>query len=47
MINMIQLGEETGRLEEVLNSLSKYYDREDEIAQALKVPLPILSCFLP
>lgn len=30
MINMIQLGEETGRLEEVLNSLSKYYDREDE-----------------
>lgn len=36
MINMIQLGEETGRLEEVLNSLSKYYDREDEIASGIK-----------
>ena len=47
MINMIQLGEETGRLEEVLNSLSKYYDREDEIASGIKVQLPILSCFLP
>ena len=36
MINMIQLGEETGRLEEVLNSLSKYYNREDEIASGIK-----------
>ena len=36
MINMIQLGEETGRLEEVLNSLSKYYDREDEISSGIK-----------
>ena len=33
---MIQLGEDTGRLVEVLNSLSKYYDREDEIASGIK-----------
>ena len=36
MINMIQLGEETGRLEEVLASLSTYYDREDEIQSGIK-----------
>lgn len=36
MIHMIQLGEETGRLEEVLSSLSKYYEREDEIQSGIK-----------
>lgn len=36
MINMIQLGEETGRLDEVLASLSTYYDREEEIRSGIK-----------
>lgn len=36
MINMIKLGEETGRLEEVLSSLSTYYQREDEIKSGIK-----------
>lgn len=36
MLNMIQLGEETGRLEEVLTSLSTYYDREDTIRSNIK-----------
>ena len=34
MINMIELGEQTGRLEEVLNSLAVYYDREDTIRRS-------------
>ncbi len=36
MIQMIQLGEETGRLEHVLNSLSDYYDREAEIKSGIR-----------
>lgn len=36
MIRMIQLGEETGRLEDVLLSLSSYYEREDSIRASLK-----------
>ena len=33
---MIELGEATGRLEEVLNSLSKYYEREAEIRNGIQ-----------
>ena len=40
---MIQVGERTGRLEEVLDSLVVYYDREaqirDGIKQAVTYPL--------
>lgn len=36
MLHMIQLGEETGRLEEVLKSLSAYYEREEEIRSGIK-----------
>ena len=36
MVNMIQLGEETGRLEEVLLSLSSYYEREDSIRSTIQ-----------
>lgn len=36
MVQMIQLGEETGRLEHVLNSLSDYYDREAEIRAGIR-----------
>lgn len=36
MIHMIQLGEETGHLEQVLFSLSAYYQREAEIRAGIK-----------
>lgn len=36
MLQMIRLGEETGRLEEVLNSLTVYYEREAEIRAGIK-----------
>lgn len=36
MIHMIELGEATGRLEEVLSSLSKYYEREAEIRNGIQ-----------
>lgn len=36
MINMIELGEQTGRLEEVLNSLSVYYEREETIRTSIR-----------
>ena len=36
MLHMIQLGAETGRLEEVLKSLSAYYEREEEIRSGIK-----------
>lgn len=48
MINMIELGEQTGRLEEVLNSLSIYYDREDTIRKSIKnaITYPFILSFL-
>lgn len=36
MLHMIQLGEETGRLEDVLLSLSSYYEREDNIRSGIR-----------
>ncbi|MDD6156139.1 MAG: type II secretion system F family protein [Lachnospiraceae bacterium] len=36
MVHMVQLGEETGRLEEVMRSLSTYYDREASIRANIK-----------
>ena len=36
MVNMIKIGEETGRLEDVLLSLSSYYEREDIIKENIK-----------
>lgn len=36
MVHMIELGEETGRLEEVLLSLSNYYEREAQIRDGIK-----------
>lgn len=48
MIHMIQLGEETGRLEEVLNSLSSYYDTEAQIRSGIKhaVTYPLIMTIL-
>lgn len=36
MVHMVQLGEETGRLEEVLASLAAHYAREQEIRDSLR-----------
>lgn len=36
MVDMIQLGEETGRLEEVLDSLAVYYEREADIKSSIR-----------
>ena len=48
MISMIQLGEETGRLEEVLTSLSTYYEREEHLYSSIKsaVTYPFLLTVL-
>lgn len=47
MVHMVQLGEETGRLEEVLVSLSDYYEREAELRSGIKhaVTYPIVMTF--
>lgn len=36
MLSMIQIGEETGTLDEVMSALSVHYDREDSIAKTIK-----------
>lgn len=36
MLNMIELGEQTGRLDDVMESLSVYYEREANLAAAIK-----------
>ncbi|MGN0701914.1 MAG: type II secretion system F family protein [Lentihominibacter sp.] len=36
MINMVEIGEETGRLDEVMTSLSTHYQREDELARSIR-----------
>jgi type IV pilus assembly protein PilC len=36
MTQMIEIGEQSGRLDHVLDSLSKYYEREDNIAKSAK-----------
>ena len=36
MVDMVKLGEETGRLEEVLDSLSVYYEREADIKASIR-----------
>lgn len=48
MVHMVQLGEETGRLEEVLASLSVYYEREAEIRSGIRhaITYPLIMTFL-
>ena len=36
MVDMVRLGEETGRLEEVLDSLATYYEREADIKASIR-----------
>jgi type IV pilus assembly protein PilC len=48
MIHMIELGETTGRLEDVLLSLADYYEREAEIRASIKhaVTYPLIMTFM-
>lgn len=48
MVQMIRLGETTGRLEEVLDSLSRYYEREAQIKNGIKnaATYPLIMTFL-
>ena len=36
MVNMVEIGERTGRLPETLTSLSEHYDRQDRLAASIK-----------
>ena len=36
MLHMIEIGEETGTLDEVMSALSEHYDREDSISKSIK-----------
>lgn len=48
MVRMIGLGEETGRLEEVLDSLAIYYEKETDIHIGIKhaITYPLILAFL-
>lgn len=48
MVDMIRLGEETGRLEEVLDSLSIYYEREADIKAGIRhaVTYPLIMTIM-
>jgi type IV pilus assembly protein PilC len=48
MVHMVDLGEQTGRLEEVLKSLTSYYEREASIREAIKhaVAYPLVMTFM-
>lgn len=48
MLHMIHLGETTGRLEEVLTSLSHYYEREAQIREGIRsaATYPLIMTFL-
>ena len=35
-VNMVEIGEQSGRLDEVLDSLASYYEREDSLGSMLK-----------
>lgn len=36
MLHMVDIGEQTGKLDEVMHSLSEHYDREDNISRSIK-----------
>lgn len=48
VLNMIAIGEESGRLDEVMNSLSRYYEREDNINSSIKsaISYPIIMIIM-
>ena len=36
MVNMIEIGEKAGKLDQVMESLAKYYDREDQLKKSIR-----------
>lgn len=50
MVDMIETGERTGKLDETLMSLSKYYDRQEQMASSIRgavfYPLMLLATLL-
>lgn len=44
MVNMVHIGEETGKIDDVLRSLSMYYERENKIVKTIRsaITYPIL-----
>ena len=36
MISMVRIGEQTGRLDDVMDSLAVYYEKEDSLAESIK-----------
>ena len=46
-VNMIEIGEQSGRLDEVLGSLASYYEREDSLGSMLKRYCRSFPRFLP
>ena len=48
MVNMVKLGEQSGRLDSVMSSLSDYYEKEDSLGRAIKnaVTYPFLMILM-
>lgn len=48
MLHMVQIGEYTGKLDEVMGALSSHYEREASIAQSIKnaVTYPLIMVFM-
>lgn len=48
MLQMVRIGEDTGRLDDVLDALAVYYDREASIAQSIRnaVTYPLIMVFM-
>ncbi len=48
MVHMVKIGSLSGRMEEVMGALGRYYDREDQLRQSIRgaVFYPLLLCFM-
>ena len=48
MISMVRIGEQTGRLDDVMDSLAVYYEKEDSLAESIKsaVTYPLIILLL-
>ena len=48
MLHMVQIGEYTGKLDEVMSALSSHYEREASISQSIKnaVTYPLIMVFM-
>ena len=46
--NMIKIGEESGRLDDVMEGLSAYYDREESVSRAVKnaITYPVIMIII-